>query len=44
MAWVGDAKCAGVAELVDAPDLGSDAYGVGVRVPSPAPLFLVSYS
>ena len=29
--------CAGVAELVDAPDLGSGAYGVGVRVPSPAP-------
>lgn len=29
---------AGVAELVDAPDLGSGAYGVGVRVPSPAPL------
>ena len=28
----------GVAELVDAPDLGSGAYGVGVRVPSPAPL------
>ncbi len=28
---------AGVAELVDAPDLGSGAYGVGVRVPSPAP-------
>jgi hypothetical protein len=33
------AACAGVAELVDAPDLGSGAYGVGVRVPSPAPLF-----
>ena len=31
--------CAGVAELVDAPDLGSGAYGVGVRVPSPAPIF-----
>lgn len=29
---------AGVAELVDAPDLGSGAFGVGVRVPSPAPL------
>ncbi len=28
---------AGVAELVDAPDLGSGAFGVGVRVPSPAP-------
>ena len=24
-----------MAELVDAPDLGSGAYGVGVRVPSP---------
>ena len=32
-------KRAGVAELVDAPDLGSGAYGVGARVPSPAPLF-----
>lgn len=31
---------AGVAELVDAPDLGSGAFGVGVRVPSPAPLNL----
>ena len=29
---------AGVAELADAPDLGSGAFGVGVRVPSPAPL------
>ena len=29
-------KYAGVAELADAPDLGSGAYGVGVRVPSPA--------
>ena len=28
---------AGVAKLVDAPDLGSDAYGVGVQVPPPAP-------
>ena len=38
--WVGFAKekrIAGVAELVDAPDLGSGAFGVGVRVPSPAP-------
>ena len=32
-----------MAELVDAPDLGSGAYGVGVRVPSPAPLFLHKY-
>ena len=31
---------AGVAELVDAPDLGSGAFGVGVRVPSPAPFWL----
>lgn len=29
---------AGVAELVDAPDLGSGAKSVGVRVPSPAPI------
>ena len=29
---------AGVAKLVDAPDLGSGAFGVRVRVPSPAPL------
>lgn len=28
---------AGVAELADAPDLGSGAFGVGVQVPSPAP-------
>ena len=28
---------AGVAKLVDAPDLGSGAYGVGVQVPPPAP-------
>jgi hypothetical protein len=28
---------AGVAELADAPDLGSGAFGVGVRAPSPAP-------
>ena len=27
---------AGVAELADAPDLGSGAFGVGVRLPSPA--------
>ena len=30
---------AGVAELVDAPDLGSGALGVRVRVSSPAPPF-----
>ena len=29
---------ADVAELADAPDLGSGAYGVGVRLPSSAPL------
>ena len=28
---------ADVAELADAPDLGSGAYGVGVRLPSSAP-------
>ena len=28
---------AGVAELADAPDLGSGGYTVGVQVPSPAP-------
>ena len=28
---------AGVAELADALDLGSSAYGVGVRLPSSAP-------
>ena len=28
---------AGVAKLVDAPDLGSGAFGVRVRVSSPAP-------
>jgi hypothetical protein len=33
---------AGVAELADALDLGSSAYGVGVRVPPPAP-FLIKY-
>ena len=27
-----------MAKLADAPDLGSGAFGVGVRVPSPAPL------
>ena len=31
-------RYAGVAELADAPDLGSGAYGVGVRLPSSAPL------
>jgi hypothetical protein len=29
---------AGVAELADALDLGSSAFGVGVRLPSPAPI------
>ena len=29
---------ADVAELADAPDLGSGAYGVGVRLPSSAPI------
>jgi hypothetical protein len=31
---------AGVAELADALDLGSSAYGVGVQVPPPAPKIL----
>ena len=31
-------RYAGVAELADAPDLGSGAIGVGVQVPSPAPI------
>jgi hypothetical protein len=31
---------AGVAELADALDLGSSAYGVGVQVPPPAPYIL----
>ena len=30
---------AGVAEMADALDLGSSAYGVGVRLPSPAPFY-----
>ena len=30
-------KDAGVAELADALDLGSSAYGMGVQVSSPAP-------
>ena len=30
-------KNAGVAELADAPDLGSGVNDVGVQVPSPAP-------
>lgn len=33
---------AGVAELADALDLGSSAYGVGVRLPSPAPINFIS--
>ena len=32
-------KYADVAELADALDLGSSAFGVGVRLPSSAPLF-----
>ena len=35
--------CAGVAELVDALGLGPSAYGVGVRVPSPVPPFLLEH-
>ena len=31
---------ADVAELADAPDLGSGAYGVGVRLPSSAPIYI----
>ena len=31
---------AGVAELADAPDLGSGGFTVGVQVPSPAPLLI----
>ena len=31
---------ADVAELADALDLGSSAYGVGVRLPSSAPVYL----
>lgn len=33
---------AGVVELVDTPDLGSGAYGLGVRVPPPALLWIYS--
>ena len=36
----GEPPNAGVAELADALDLGSSAYGVGVRLPSPAPFKL----
>ena len=32
---------ADVAELADALDLGSSAYGVGVRLPSSAPYFIL---
>ena len=35
-------KYADVAELADALDLGSSAFGVGVRLPSSAPLFYLS--
>ena len=31
-----------MAELADALDLGSSAFGVGVRLPSSAPLFYLS--
>ena len=34
-------KYADVAELADALDLGSSAFGVGVRLPSSAPLFTI---
>ena len=34
---------ADVAELADALDLGSSAFGVGVRLPSSAPNMQVSY-
>ena len=34
-------KYAEVAELADALDLGSSAFGVGVRLPSSAPLFYI---
>ena len=34
----GKAHSAGMAELADALDLGSSAFGVGVRLPSSAPL------
>ena len=33
-------KYADVAELADALDLGSSAFGVGVRLPSPVPHFM----
>ena len=39
-AWLTILIYAGVAELADAPDLGSGAFGVGVRLPSPAPFKL----
>ena len=35
-------KYADVAELADALDLGSSAFGVGVRLPSSAPLYYIS--
>ena len=40
----GEPPNADVAELADALDLGSSAYGVGVRLPSSAPLRRVSDS
>ena len=38
----GEPPNAGVAELADALDLGSSALGVGVRLPSSAPIILKS--
>ena len=40
----GEPPNADVAELADALDLGSSAYGVGVRLPSSAPFNCVSDS
>ena len=40
----GEPPNAGVAKLADALDLGSSAYGVGVRLPSSAPFNCVSDS
>ena len=37
LALLSTKPCAGVAELVDAPDLGSGAERRGVQVPPPAP-------
>jgi hypothetical protein len=40
--WLTTLPSAGVAELADALDLGSSASGVGVQVPPPAPMNIVS--